>query len=101
MARAKLIYTYTQDNKSYIIDKQTLIKILSEEIYYDTTNCGWFGIDSANYEKGTRVANKLARNRSGLVCCGTGYSFRVYTEQEFERNSQTFKLKFVDLRGKK
>ena len=100
MARTKLIYTYAKDNKYFIVDRKTFIKILSEEIYYDTTNCGWFGVDSANYEKGTRVANELARKRSALICCGTGYSFKVFTEEYFTRHTNAFGHNYTDLRGK-
>ena len=99
MARRKLIYTYWHENENYIVSRQTFIKILAEEVYYDTTNYGWFGIDSANYEKGERKANWLARTGTCLVT--DDYSFRVFTEEQFQRNTQAFKDKYVDLRGKK
>lgn len=103
MARRKLIYTYTKDNKNFIVDRPTFIKILAEEIYCDTTYCNGFGIDSANYKKGTQVANRMVRNRRcrGLICIGTGYSFRVYEQEELERCQSIWKKKFTDLRGKK
>ena len=75
-----------------------MIKVLAEEVYYDTTYCNGFGIDSANYERGKKEADKLARNCSGLIACGTGYTFTVYKEDRFNRLSEAFRNEFIDIR---
>ena len=100
MARTKLIYTYEKEGKHYIVDRQTFIKILSEEIYCDTDySLGWCGVSSANYKEGTSKANWLARTGTCLLC--DEYSFRVFKEEQFQRQLKAFGDKYTDLRGKK
>jgi len=95
--KTKKVYTYRKGNEHFICSRQQMIKILSEEIYYDTMNCGWFGIDSANYEKGEQKANWLARTGITLVC--ENYSFRVYkSEQDFEKYRGSFGKTYIDIR---
>lgn len=96
----KRIYTFNKHGKSYICTKSQMIKILAEEIYYDTTYCNGFGIDVANYKRGKQEADKLARKCSGLIACDTGYTFTVYNEDRFNRFSEEFKNKFIDIRRK-
>ena len=99
MARRKLIYTYLEGDKHYIIDRKEFVRILAEEVYYDTTTYDWFGIDSANYEEGERKTKWLAR--SGIILCVGKRNFRVFKQEQWERHPKEWKEKYIDKRKAK
>lgn len=99
MARTKYVYTIWKDNQHYIVDRKEFVRILSEDVYYDTTTYGWFGIDSANYEKGEQKTRWLTRTGTCLV---VGHmNFRVFKEDYWKTYPSDWKKKYVDMRGKR